>query len=721
MLKKIVRSILAKLYRVKLVGFEHYGKAGERVLIVANHTSFLDPVLLWAFLPDDVTFAISSQIIRQWWAKPARRFVKLFPMDPTQPLAVKALTRHLKKNRKAVIFPEGRITVTGALMKIYDGAALIAEKSGATVLPIRIDGAQYTPFSRLQGVVRIRWFPPITLNVLAPRRLELAPHLTGHEQRRRVGLMLSDLMSEMMFATGHWRQTVFSALLDARKIHGGGHLSLEDVQRKPLSYDRLIAETLALGRKLAEQTEAREAVGLLLPNLTVTVAVFLGLQVRGRVPAMLNFSAGTRSLLSSCNTAKLRTIVTARRFVETAKLEEAVAALEQAHRVIYLEDLRGELGFLDKVRAFGAALTADLWYGRRYRPDEPAVILFTSGSEGEPKGVVLSHANLLANREQLAARLDFNAQDRILNALPIFHAFGLTGGTLLPLLYGMHTFLYPSPLHYRIIPEVAYDINATILFGTNTFLMGYARYAHPYDFYSMRYVFAGAEKLQPDTRKLWMEKFGIRVMEGYGATETAPILAVNTLLNYREGTVGRCLPGIQCRLEAVSGIDEGGLLHVAGPNVMLGYLRPERPGELEPPVSRYGAGWYDTGDIVALDDEGFVTILGRAKRFAKVGGEMVSLAAIEELAARLWPGHHHAALTLPDLKKGERVLLATDFRNADRGEFARAAQREGYGEIYLPREVRVFRELPLLATGKVDYPRLAGLVGERAALDETDA
>jgi acyl-[acyl-carrier-protein]-phospholipid O-acyltransferase/long-chain-fatty-acid--[acyl-carrier-protein] ligase len=405
-------------------------------------------------------------------------------------------------------------------------------------------------------------------------------------------------------------------------------------------------------------------------------------------------------------------VVTARRFVATAKLEESVEALSEKNRVIYLEDLGREIGAWDKARALFATLTADYWYRGRRQPDDPAAILFTSGSEGEPKGVVLSHANLLANREQLAARFDFNAQDIILNVLPVFHAFGLTAGTLLPLLSGMRLFLYPSPLHYRIIPEIAYDINATILFGTNTFLHGYAKHAHPYDFYSVRYVFAGAEKLQADTRKLWAEKFGLRVLEGYGATETAPVLSANTPMYYREGTVGRFFPGIQWRLEEVPGVGEGGRLHVAGPNVMLGYLRSERPGELEPPVSRYGVGWYDTGDIVRVDEEGFVTILGRVKRFAKIGGEMVSLAVIEELAARIWPGQRHAAITLSDPKKGEKIVLATEYRSADRAELTARAQKEGLGELYLPKDIRVVRELPLLATGKVDYPALSGFIRE---------
>lgn len=712
MMKKIVRWLLTMLFRVKLIGMENYALAGDRVLIVANHTSYLDPILLWAFLPDEITFAINTDIARQWWVRPALRFARVFPMDPLQPLSIKSLTHYLREDRKAVIFPEGRITVTGALMKVYDGAAVVAERSGAAVLPIRIDGGQYTPLSRLHGVVRLRWFPPITLNILPPRDLMHPRGADAHDRRQRMGLMLTDIMSDMMFETGNHRQTLFAALLDARRIHGGGHRLLEDVQRKPLSYNRLIALTLALGRKLAPMTQPGEAVGILLPNTNATVALLLGLQLHGRVPAMLNFSAGLHNLASAFRTARIQTFATSRRFVVNARLEATVEALAAEHRVVFLEELGASVTRADKLRAMLGSLTAALWYRQRDRQQagEPAVILFTSGSEGAPKGVVLSHGNLLSNREQLAARLDLNAQDTILNALPMFHAFGLTAGTLLPLLYGMRTFLYPSPLHYRIIPEIAYDLNATILFGTNTFLAGYARHAHPYDFYSVRYVFAGAEKLQDDTRRLWVDKFGLRVLEGYGATETSPILAANTPMFYREGTVGRFMPGIDWQLEEVPGVGEGGRLHVHGPNVMLGYLHPNNPGVLEPPVSRYGPGWYDTGDIVRIDADGFVTICGRVKRFAKIGGEMVSLTAVEEIATRLWPGCLHAAVAQDDERKGERILLVTQHREAQRAEFARAAQAQGYSELYAPREILYAKELPLLGSGKVNYPALNHLV-----------
>lgn len=703
MIKWILRLLLTLLYRVRVEGYEHFRQAGERVLIVANHTSFLDPLLLWAFLPEDITFAINTHITRSWWVKPALRWVRTFPMDPLNPLSVKALTHCLRENRKAVIFPEGRITVTGSLMKIYDGSGLVADKAEAKVLPIRIDGAQYTPFSRLKGVVRLRWFPRITLNILPAQEIRPPPEVQGQRRRHHAGLLLSDLMSEMVFTTGNFRRTLFTALLDARRVHGGRRIVLEDLERNPITYHRLITQILLLAGRLQNCTDRGAIIGVLLPASIAAVTAFFALQLAGCIPAMLNFSAGAAALRSARDSMALPTIVTSRRFVATANLAEELAVLQRQTRFVYLEDLLQGFSIKEKIKAWLGSLSADYWYRPSQSPDTPAVILFTSGSEGTPKGVVLSHANLLTNREQLASRVDFGPQDILLNALPLFHSFGLTAGTLLPLLSGMRTFLYPSPLHYRIIPEIAYDINATILFGTNTFLAGYGKYAHPYDFYSLRYVFAGAEKLQPETRTLWAEKFGIRIMEGYGVTETSPALAVNTPMYYRAGTVGRFLPGIRYRLEPIPGIAAGGRLWVRGPNVMLGYLNTQAPGRIEPLPCE---GWYDTGDIVEIDADGFVTVKGRAKRFAKVGGEMVSLGAVEELAARVWPDAHHAALSLPDSRTGERIILITDFSRAERGTLIERARIEGISELHLPKEIRIMQPLPLLATGKMDYRTL---------------
>ncbi len=516
----------------------------------------------------------------------------------------------------------------------------------------------------------------------------------------------------MIFATADTRKTLFRALIDARALHGGGRIVLEDTERKPLDYRRLLAASFVLGRRFAAVTARSERVGVLLPNAAAAVVNFFALQAAARVPAMLNYSTGAQNMLAACRLADIRVIVTSHRFIAAAKLEATLASLGECRRIVFLEDLSAAIGSGERLRGLVAQRFARIVTRRREpRPDDAAVVLFTSGSECTPKGVVLSHENILANCQQVAARVDYSPSDIVLNALPLFHSFGLTGGLLLPLTNGVRVFLYPSPLHYRVVPEVAYETNATILFGTDTFLAGYARAANPYDFYSVRYVFAGAERVREETRRQWMEKFGLRLFEGYGTTETSPVLATNTPMHFKPGTVGRLLPGIDWRLEPVAGIEEGGRLHVAGPNVMKGYLSARAAGGIEPPPD----GWYDTGDIAAIDGEGYVRILGRAKRFAKIAGEMVSLGAVEALAAALWPEFRHAAIALPDPRKGEQVVLLTDQAAASVEALLAQARAQGIAEVMVPRVVLTVPAVPLLATGKAHYAAAKELAEDRLA------
>lgn len=705
MFKAIVRWVLKLLYQVEVTGTEHFDNFSERTLVVANHTSFLDALLLYAFLPVPATFAINTYIARGWMGRIAKHVCDLFPLDPANPLSIRSLIRRVEQGGCVVIFPEGRITVTGSLMKVYAGPGLVADRSHATVLPVRIEGAQYTPFSRLRRkLVRLSWFPKITLNVQAPRCLYVSNDYRGRVRRERAGKLLTDLMSDLMFETANKEQTLVDRLLEARRIHGGAHVIGEDVTRVPVSYNGLLMRSVLLGKRIAARSEPDERVGLLLPSTLGTVATFWGLQFYGRIPAMLNYTVGSQGMLSACETAQLRRVVTARRFIEQAKLQAVVEELAGRVELIYLEDIVEALDWRDKLHSW--LLTRwDRPLLRLAKRDasRQAVVLFTSGSEGVPKGVVLSHRNLLANIHQLVTRIDFNAQDIVLNALPLFHSFGLMGGMLMPMTSGVRVFFYPSPLHYRVVPEVAYDINATLLFATNTFLAGYARFADPYDFYSIRYVFAGAEKLQDEVRRTWQDKFGVRIFEGYGATETSPVIAANTPLANRSGTVGRMMPGIEYRLIKIPGLEEGQRLQVRGPNVMLGYLLNANPGVLVPPASELGAGWYDTGDIVNIDDEGFIRICGRAKRFAKVAGEMVSLTSVEVLANKVWPNALHAALTIPDQRKGEQIVLLTSAKGADRAALLAQAQTDGVAEIAVPRQILVANSVPVLGTGKIDY------------------
>ncbi len=707
--KQIIRFILQLLFRVEIEGLENYHKAGERVMIVANHTSFLDAVLLSVFLPHRLTFAINTQMAKKWWIRPFGQIVRLFPMDPVNPLSIKSFIKDLEQDKRAVIFPEGRITVTGTLMKIYDGPGLIALKSGAMVLPIRIDGAQHSIFSRLKGIERRQFFPKIKLTLLAPQKIALDDSFVGRARRIEAGKILKKIMTNMIYSTTNNQMTIMDKLLNASELHGMGQVVLEDIERQPLDYRKVILRSSVLSRLMAKQTQKNEIAGLLLPNTNATVLSFFALQSIARVPAMLNYTAGYKGLLSAIETAQIKTVYTSRRFISLAKMDDLIALLEEQVNIIYLEDLRDEVTWQDKAYGIFCSLLPKLLYAKQWQsvqPEDPAVVLFTSGSEGVPKGVVLSHKNIMSNTIQLGTKIDFNKNDIILNALPLFHSFGLSTATLVSVLNGMKVFLYPSPLHYRIIPEVAYDINATMLFGTNTFLKGYAKFAHNYDFYSIRYVCAGAEAVQKETRELYAEKFGLRILEGYGATETSPVISINTPIDYKTGTVGTMLPGMEYQLKPVPGIEQGGQLFVKGPNIMKGYLRNENPGMLQPPESEFGAGWYDTGDIVDIDSDGFITIKGRVKRFAKIGGEMVSLAMVEGMAAHCWPDEMHAVVSVPDSSKGEQLVLVTTRQNTQRKELSVYAKENKIGEINVPKKIIEVEKLPLLGTGKTDYQAL---------------
>ena len=708
LVKSTLRAIFQLLYRVKVTGLENYWAAGEKVLIVANHTSFLDAALLAVYLPDRLFFAVDTEVAQKWWVKLFLTLVDAFPMDPTNPMAIKSLIELMKTNKKCVIFPEGRLTMTGALMKIYEGPGLIADKSGAKLLPICIQGAQLTPFSRLRGKVRIRFAPRIKLIISKVQEINVDKNIKGRKRRQKISLVLYDIMTKMIFDSCDYHRTLFSSLLDAKSAHGRNKVILRDIKRVALTYQQLIVRSFLLGDQIAKITQRGDYVGILLPNLTSTVITFFGLHAYYRTPVMLNYTSGTTNLLSACQTATIKTIFSSRQFIELTKLTELVSHLQAAGiQIVYLEDLKIQL--FDKMKALLKALFPRIFYhqqlptrSKNILSSSPAVVLFTSGSEGTPKGVVLSHQNIQANRYQLSACIDFVSTDQVLNALPLFHSFGLSGGLFLPLLSGVQIFLYPSPLHYRVIPQIAYDINATIFFATDTFLSGYAKYAHVYDFYSVRYVFSGAEKLRAETMQTWSQKFGVRIFDGYGATETSPVLATNTPMQNQVGTVGRLLPDISYQLLPVPGISDGGQLLVAGPNIMKGYLLAEQPGIIIPPKN----GWYDTGDIVKIDEFKYVTILGRAKRFAKIAGEMVSLSMVEQYIQKLWPPFQHAVISKPDTKKGEQLILVTTYEKATREEITAFFKTNLLPDLASPKQIIIVKALPLLGTGKIDYPAI---------------
>ncbi|MDR2934927.1 MAG: AMP-binding protein [Candidatus Adiutrix sp.] len=698
-IKTITAWVLKAVYRPRLKGLEHFaGLESGPALVVANHTSFMDVPFLVAFLPGRLTFAIDPKWAEAWWLKPFLRAIKALPVNPAQPLAARGLIESLSAGETVVIFPEGRITDTGRLMKIYEGPGLIALKSRARIVPVVLDGLQYRRFSRcrphLLWPVRSR----VSMTVHPPRFLD-CPEKEGEAQRdhrRRVTAALYDLMSESLLNSADLGRSLWTALIDAARAFGPGRPILEDVDRRPLTYARLIRGARLVGRRLAAVSQRGENVGLMLPNSNHLTLGLFGLWSEGRTAVLLNYSQGQSPLASAVATARISTVLTSRRFLETTGLGPLAEGL--GVRLLYVEDF---------VYSPAERLAAGTKPARPAGAGEPAAIVFTSGSEGRPKGVVLSHANILANTYQFKYSLPFNENDVFFNAMPMFHSMGLTVCVLLPILHGSRIFNYLTPLSAHLIPELIYDTRATFAVASDTFASAWGRNAEPYDFGRLRFMVSGAEKVKPRTRELYAEKFGLRIFEGYGVSETSPLISVNNPFHFKAGSVGRLSPGISARLLPVEGVSRGGRLLVKGPNVMLGYLLPDQPGVIRPPVD----GWHDTGDIVEIDDDGFIWIKGRFKRFAKIGAEMVSLAAVEEVAGALWPGRPQAVVALPDENKGERLALVSSDPDPDLPRLWRALKEAGFSEFTFPRQAVFLDEVPVTPLGKINMPQVLEAVG----------
>jgi acyl-[acyl-carrier-protein]-phospholipid O-acyltransferase/long-chain-fatty-acid--[acyl-carrier-protein] ligase len=708
-MKRIFHLLLRLLFGFRVCN-EAVLKTPGPVLLIPNHVSWLDWLFVVVCLDEDWRFVTSSVSAQTSWLH--RKIMinrRTFPIDNTSPYAVKRMAEYLNHDHgRLVLFAEGRISRTGTLMKLFDGTGFLLHKTHAKVITCYLRGAHRLPFSPNLDQKQI--FPKVTAHfsaVLVPPRLD---HVSTAAARTRLGAWLRDQIVRQQFETEmeFGARTVPEAILRTARQRPK-HVVLEDVNQA-FTYRGLLAGARLLAGQL-EKVLRREPgpVGVLLPNVSGAPVTLLALWSLGKVPALLNYSTGTATMLACAQLAGLKQIITSRAFVERAKLNLA-PLVDAGTELIHLEDVHERISVAQKFAALlGVAFNQSATFRQLPSATDTAAILFTSGSEGLPKGVELTHYNLLANIRQMLAITDIQDWDRLFNALPIFHSFGLTVGTLLPLVRGMNVCLYPSPLHYRMIPTAFYFRDCTILLGTNTFLNGYARKANPMDFRSLRYLFSGAEKLQDATAATWARRFGVRILEGYGATECGPAISLNTPTMAKYGSAGRLMTGMEYKLEPVEGVQEGGRLFVRGPNIMRGYLNADGNANFK----KLG-GWYDTGDIVKLDEEGFVFIQGRLKRFAKISGEMVSLAAVEDALAGSFPHYgvrcQVAILSVPDEHKGEILIAVTNESKLQIEELRAVLRAKGFPNLCLPREVKFIKSIPKLGTGKVDHRELEKLI-----------
>lgn len=674
------------------------------ILYLARHRSRRDSLFLGLFLPKRPVVVLPREELRSRRLGWFLRFIPHLVMDVNDPTSVRKLLKLLAAGRSVVLYPEGRTFDVSAVMKAYEGPALVAARSGAAVVPVLVDYSVGLPRK-------------VSIFLGKPHTLRIPAGMRGGRARRALLSRQIQRCLERAAVEARPRQTLFAAFVESVRREGRRREVIEDMKEDPRTYGELLKGALALGRWCTRFTQRHENVGVLLPNIIPTVCTVLGLTANGRVPAMLNYSAGSIALRTCCTAAKVGTVITSRAFIAQARLGPMVAALRHL-RIVYIEDALAELTWRDKAWLMLYALRWPARASVHNDPDGPAVVLFTSGSENYPKGVVLSHDAVLANIRQIGAVIDFNRNDKVLNALPLYHSYGFTAGMMLCLVTGVQLFLYVSPLRYRAIPEIVYRRNVTYLFGTGTFLGYYAKHANPLDFLGLRYVISGGEKLGEEVSRLYVQKFGVRVFEGYGATECAPVISLATPKCYALGTVGRPLPCIEMKLERLEGIDHGGVLHLSGPNLMLGYYRHDQPGIIDPPRSQFGEGWYATGDVVDVSEDGVLQVVGRVKRFAKIAGEMVSLDAIEEVAELASPDHRHAVVLRTEVTGGETTVLFTTDPNLTRQTLMLAAREAGRQDLTVARRIVCMPELPLLGSGKTDYVTLQAVDLTEAAANE---
>jgi acyl-[acyl-carrier-protein]-phospholipid O-acyltransferase/long-chain-fatty-acid--[acyl-carrier-protein] ligase len=704
-----MRGVLRVWFRFRAYN-EEAAKCDGPVLLIPNHLSWIDWLFVGLCLDTEWKFAASGlQARASWLHKWVLGNPRIILIDPDPAPALKKMAAHLGGGGKLVLFAEGRMSRTGSLQRLFDGTGFLVQKTGAKVITCYLRGAARVLASPHGGWTK--WFPKVTAHFSDPVE---PPEFKGHkssDQRVKLNQWLRDLMVNQQFETEmkFGSQTLLTAIAEiAEQIPT--HTVLEDATFQTLDYRKLLVGTdLFAGQWNRLIEKHTERVGVLLPNVNGKVVTLTSLWAIGKVPAILNYTAGTSTMLQCVELSGIKQVVTSKAFLDKAKLE-AEPFDEAGVELIYLEEVHEGISSLSKLCSL-LNHKFNPWAGQYTPFTDTAVVLYTSGSEGVPKGVELTHRNLLANARQGAAVLDMKDKDRFFTCLPLFHSFGLTVGLLLPLLRGLYVFLFPSPLMYRQVPAAIYDRECTVLLATNTFLNGYARFGQPADFADLRYVMSGAEKVQEATRDIWAKKFGVRISEGYGATETGPALSANTVIDSRDGTVGRLFPGVSYRIEKLDGVEEGGKLLVKGPNIMKGYLNPE-PNEAFLKLD----GWYDTGDIVTVDEDRYITILGRAKRFAKISGEMVSLTAVEGALAGAFPQHGEdcqvAVVTRPDADKGEQLIAATNKAELELGEIREAITAAGLPNLAAPREIKVFNEIPVLGSGKINYPELSQLVSE---------
>jgi acyl-[acyl-carrier-protein]-phospholipid O-acyltransferase/long-chain-fatty-acid--[acyl-carrier-protein] ligase len=700
-MKWAATSLFNWLYKVEVKGIENYKKAGDKVVIIANHTSYLDSALLSLYLPEKPIFAIDRHVASKWWVKIFLNYNKTHKVDNINAMGIKSLINMVKRGKKVAIFPEGRISSTGSLMKVYDGPGMIADKADAMILPIMINGVQYTHFSKLNTLSKRKIFTKIVINILPAIKLEAPDSLDIRSRRKYMSESLYQIMSDMFFKSTNYDQTIYQSLIDIAKIVGFNKVLFKDIDNTQLTFRKLFKENFLLSSYILKFSN-KNLVGLLLPNYNIYPSMFFALQAIGKVPLLINSELDSKEIINECKTASLDIIFSSKRYIESMKKEGFIKDLENNFSIIYLEDIANEINLGMRIKALILSYFPQTTYNKlcvNQESNNIGIVMFNSENYDNPKLVEFTHKNILSNIAQVKARIDFKIHDVSFNTIPLYNISSLSS-TLMMTLSGIQTFLYHTATHYRIVPEMIYMYDATILFSTNSLLVNYAKSAHPYDFSSVRYVFSSGEKLSTYTKKLWMEIYGIKIYENCALTEASSFIAFNTPMYNKKSTQGRLLPKINFKIQKISDIQSGGKLSLNGPNIVLGYSSENSNVNLEDM-------WFDTNYIANVDSEHYLTILGNLNRYKLINKEYINLDLIEDIAKEIDELSESVALFID---KTESIILFTTSNIIDVNSYKEFLKRNNYSTNYLPESFKTLTNIPITDSGNYNRKKLLSII-----------
>ena len=705
------------VYRVRVEGRENVPETGG-ALFVSNHMSFVDGLLLIASIDRPIRFLLYKAIYDLPYVKPFAKVIGAIPISSEQRPremihSLREATNAIKNGEIVCIFAEGQITRIGQLLPFRRGMERIMKGVDAPIIPVNLDGVWGSIFSFEGG--RFLWklprhIPyPVTVSFGKP----MLPTAPPFEVRRAV----QQLQTEAYAHRRERMRTLHRSLIRTAHRHPL-QFAMGDKRRPAMKWGGVLLSSIFLARRLRATWTGQEMVGILLPPSVPGALVNYAATLSGKIPVNLNYTASDESLASCAAQCKLETVITTKQLLDRIPLKVP-------GQTILLEEVAAGHGFGERLVALllwffpAGALEKTLSGGKTQTLDDLATIIFSSGSTGEPKGVMLTHYNIASNVEQVGQTFMFDGHDRLLGVLPFFHSFGFTVTLWLPAALGVSVVYHPSPLDLAAISEIVRDYRVTFLMATPTFLQAYARRCSPEDFGSLQYVVVGAEKLPERLALAFEDRFGIRPLEGYGATECAPVVSVNTRdfrapgfrqVGGKRGRIGHPLPGISVRIvdpDTREPVPAGspGLLLVKGPNVMKGYL-----GKGQKTADVLQDGWYVTGDIAAEDEDGFLTITDRLSRFSKIGGEMVPHIKVEEKLHELAgiTDQRFVVTSVPDAKKGERLVVLHTLPPEELKTVLERLGESGLPNLWIPRPNQFFavEELPQLGTGKLDLRRI---------------